>query len=540
MSKFVFRSSQTIGAAAAELDEQYLRQCFIDNGDLQILSDCEDPRRILLGRTGSGKSALIARLAKTADNVIIIRPESLALSYVSNSGVVEFFANAGVKMDIFYRLLWRHVLVVEILKARFHIDTEDRKRSFIESLWRLIPKNKQHETALEYLRQWGESFWKETEYRVQEVTSTLESELKGAAGASVPNVASLSAGAARRLTEEERQEVVNRGQEVVDRVQIRELSSVIDLLREVLLSDPQRRFYVAIDKLDEDWAEDPIRFRLIRALIETSLDFARIANLKVVVALRNDLLDRVFRYTRDAGFQEEKYRTSALQLTWTRDQLIQLIDSRIQVLVREKYTKRQPSHEDLLPSRIGKQTAIDYMLERTHFRPRDLIQFFNACIHHASGKVSISERVLIEAEGTYSRERLRALADDWYGLYPNLLHLSRLLQGRKDIFLLQDIPQEELETNCLQLLVPGLGVEGIDFQYMKNLYEGAMDPDEYRDNVVLILYKTGLVGLKPRQEMQVSWADSATQSVSRAELGADTRIYPHKAYWRTLGIPGVK
>ena len=59
-----------------------------------------------------------------------------------------------------------------------------------------------------------------------------------------------------------------------------------------------------------------------------------------------------------------------------------------------------------------------------------------------------------------------------------------------------------------------------------------------KDIYISIVGTIGLVGLKPRQELQVSWADTAPQSVSRAELGPDTRIYPHRAYWRTLGIPG--
>ena len=179
MGKFIFKSNQTIGAAAAELDEYYLSQCFIDTGDLPIICDCEDPRRLLVGRTGAGKSAIIMKLPDCVENLIIIRPESLALTYISNSNVIKFFIEAGVKMDIFYRLLWRHVFVVEILKSRFKIESEDSKKSFIDSLWRLVPKNKKHELALEYLRDWGESFWKETEYRIQEVTTKLEDELKG-------------------------------------------------------------------------------------------------------------------------------------------------------------------------------------------------------------------------------------------------------------------------------------------------------------------------------------------------------------------------
>jgi hypothetical protein len=76
----------------------------------------------------------------------------------------------------------------------------------------------------------------------------------------------------------------------------------------------QKKYYIVIDRLDEEWVENKLRFRLICELIETSIEFTRIANVKVIVALRNDLLDQVYRFTRDPGFQEEKYRSSSLDL----------------------------------------------------------------------------------------------------------------------------------------------------------------------------------------------------------------------------------
>src|SRR3990172_12605464 len=147
--KFIFRSNQIIGAASAESDEYYLNKCFVDTGDLYILQNCEDPRNILVGRTGTGKSALISRLYETEDHVLQISPESLSLAYISNSNVLKFFSEAGVKMDIFYRLLWKHVFCVEILKEHFKIDSEKRKKSFLEKLWSIIPRNKQDEMALD-------------------------------------------------------------------------------------------------------------------------------------------------------------------------------------------------------------------------------------------------------------------------------------------------------------------------------------------------------------------------------------------------------
>ena len=75
--KFRFRKLDNIGATDAEEDESFLQDCFVDIGDLQALHDMNSPRRIVVGRTGAGKSALLLRLAETEDRVIPVRPESL-------------------------------------------------------------------------------------------------------------------------------------------------------------------------------------------------------------------------------------------------------------------------------------------------------------------------------------------------------------------------------------------------------------------------------------------------------------------------------
>jgi hypothetical protein len=284
--RFIFRSTQTIGAAAAEQDDSYLTDCFVETGALSILSDCADHRCILVGRTGAGKSALIARLREENEHAIAIQPDSLSLAYISNSTVIKFFADAGVNLNLFYRLLWRHVFVVEVLKERFGIDSENQTQGFLMGIWNTITRNKKNEMALDYLKEWGDSFWQETDYRVKEVTSKLEKDLQSAVEASVPSFGKLTFSAAKKLTTEEKEEIVNRGQQVVNKIQIKELSGIMDLLDEVLLSDRKKKYYITIDKLDEDWVEDKLRFHLIRALIETGLEFTKISNVKVVIALR--------------------------------------------------------------------------------------------------------------------------------------------------------------------------------------------------------------------------------------------------------------
>ena len=110
-SEFKFRKTDTIGAASAEDDVEFLKACFVETEDYEVMKTKEDIRQIVLGRTGSGKSALFEYLKlEYPDRVISIEPHELALTHVSNSSVIKYFSDLGVNLDPFYKLLWRHVL----------------------------------------------------------------------------------------------------------------------------------------------------------------------------------------------------------------------------------------------------------------------------------------------------------------------------------------------------------------------------------------------------------------------------------------------
>ena len=147
-----FRTTDTVGVADAESDHLFLDECFVDTGEANLLLDCADHRRIVLGRTGAGKTALLNQLLEQSVTAIRIRPESLALAYISNSTILQFVYSLGVSLDIVFKLLWRHVFTVEIVKAHFHLDSPNAKEGLVEWLRSVFSdKKRQHEKALAYL-----------------------------------------------------------------------------------------------------------------------------------------------------------------------------------------------------------------------------------------------------------------------------------------------------------------------------------------------------------------------------------------------------
>jgi hypothetical protein len=310
---FTFRKHASLGATAAEEDEAFLRECFVDNGTLTVLKDCHDHRRILLGRTGAGKTALIRYLAEQNQEVIALNPETLAFNNLTSSVTLQFFLDAGVKLNLFFKLLWRHVLTVELLRHKYKLKSKQDTITLITRFKKLLGKDQSKERALEYLRQWGEEFWEDSEYRIKEITQKFESDLTSSLEGAIPP-AQIKVGAAKRLSEEHKSEVFTRGMNVVNKTQMKVLTDVLKFLAEDVFDDEQCPVYVCIDRLDDNWVDDRFRYLLIRSLIETIRDFLQVKNVKVVACFRTDLLERVFRETRDSGFQEEKYRSLYLNM----------------------------------------------------------------------------------------------------------------------------------------------------------------------------------------------------------------------------------
>jgi hypothetical protein len=65
--------------------------------------------------------------------------------------------------------------------------------------------------------------------------------------------------------------------------------------------------------------------------------FRKIRDLKVVVALRSDVIERVLLESSHTGFQRERYDDYLLKIKWTKDQLWKLVETRInyKILIRE-------------------------------------------------------------------------------------------------------------------------------------------------------------------------------------------------------------
>lgn len=535
MDEIIIKRGIKLGELDAEADSDLLGACFVDNGHLEGLLDISSPASVVLGRTGSGKSALLFKISQQVEYSAQLDPNDISIRFLEHSNIIQFFNELDVKLDLFYRMLWRHLLTVELLKLRYDLRTEAENRSFISRINNWVGRDNIKNRALEYFTDWGDRFWLETDEQLQELTSKFTRDIKSKLGSKFCDV-DISVEGARSLSEEVRKEIKSLATQVVSGIQIKKLNEVLDLLAEFAFNDPQKRYYILIDKLDEDWAETDTRCRFIRALIEETKSMRRIPQVKIVTALRRDLLDLVFDKTRDSGFQEEKYEAYMVPLIWTKEDLKSLISARVQEVYRRQYTSRRVIFADVFPSQVKGETgeAIDYIVERTLFRPRDAIQFCNECFIAAAGRPRVSWRAIYAAEASYSTKRLKSLKEEWSEYYPALEFSLEILRGLAIPFTRSALSGGRFEEVAMELH----DQSEIDpcVKVVRKMYAAAskVTESEAVSQLLMCFYHVGVIGIKISTRDTFIWSHIDQTRVSRSEIKRANQIKVHKMFRHVL------
>lgn len=262
-------SGFNLGGQQAEADP-LLDDAFYKTSQFKAIADRDDPHCFLIGRTGSGKSALLRQIeSQYPGHVIRITPEDLALTYVADLQAVRWLDQQGVHLDPLFIALWKHVFLIELIKHRYKVNSPDAKQNFIAALSEKIKKDRSKLEALRYLEDFQGKFWCEADERVREIADRFETQIRAEAGVKIGS--SLAASAGEIQSGEERRELVARFQRIVNETQLPRLNQMIKVLDEDILSSQQHFVTIVIDDLDQDWVDDRVTNSLIRCLFRAVL-----------------------------------------------------------------------------------------------------------------------------------------------------------------------------------------------------------------------------------------------------------------------------
>jgi hypothetical protein len=235
------RSGFNLGGEQAEADP-LLHDAFYESGDYFAIRSNLDPRCFIIGRTGGGKSAALHRLKDAdPDHVIRITPEDLSLPYITDLGVIRYLDSIGVHLDLLFIALWKHVLLVELIRQRYNVDSPAAKQNFLQTLKEQVRRDPAKQAALDYLDEFEGKFWCEADERVREITQQFErridAEAKAGIGVSGVGQASVGTGGEASYSSEVRSEQAERFQRIVNDTQLARLNKMLNVLDEDILDN---------------------------------------------------------------------------------------------------------------------------------------------------------------------------------------------------------------------------------------------------------------------------------------------------------------
>jgi hypothetical protein len=211
-------------------------------------------------------------------------------------------------------------------------------------------------------------------------------------------------------------------------------------------------------------------------------------------------------------------------------------------LLSSRYSKNSKlTYADILPATVSGVDAIDYILERTLMRPRDVIEFLNICIKEVSLETGfITEDTILDAEAEYSQSRLNALAFEWFNDYPGLKRWTKILNSKKISFNVNEIS----ENDILEILIDYIdNPPETDYGSVDLLLKLALDTrdekisvETLKNRLMHIFYSIGLVGIKNSGDRKISWSDSSKYGKSLTDIEPETEIRIHPCYVRSLRI----
>ena len=402
----------------------------------------------------------------------------------------------------------------------------------------MLPKKKNHKAKqlIDYGEEWGEKYFLTHEVRIKEIEERLSKQLKAELGGQFDVITGQLSGE-RTSDRTVLKEVVHKTQQIVNGVQVQQLDAIMQLVDEEILSDDQKPYYVVIDDLDRDWVEKEYAYDLIEALLEEVRHFAQFSNIKVIVALRTNIIDKLNeRFSDKRGRQREKLEDLFLRLMWSREQLTKMMDLRVKLVLREQYGDAV-TLDGVLPRPKGRkqrgQTGADYILDRIFDLPRDLITFMNCCLEKLErGEIRWSSVVASEAE--YSDRRLDAIIDEWGENYPGLRDFLDLARGLPQTFRVSEFPQNDVYAYVAEHETDEPGTLGR--MLYKTMFEEENElTDVCSDLIIPLLFQLGIIGIKQTVEEAVRYSYEYPRPPT-LQIKPDMQIRVHPALHRALHI----
>jgi energy-coupling factor transporter ATP-binding protein EcfA2 len=484
-------STLSFGALAAERDTGLRDYFFESESYKRVLSGAKS---VIMGPRGSGKTALFKMVAdhQKAQGSIVMELSPEEYSYELLSQTLHAEAQGSWAKQGAYAAAWKYLMYVLAMKkamtAGSRVKTGPDKKIY------------------EYLRDRHKG-------GADNPIGLLISYLKRLEGLKLGQYeASLKAKQLHQL------------------YKLEEISELLDPLNEIA---GRKGLVILVDELDRGWdaSEDAIAF--VAGLFQAAVSIAdRTPNVRVLVSLRRELYENIPALYEDA----QKVRDIVETVEWDEEQLLELITRRIghSITGAQQLSSEEKWNLIFAGTLAYRRTkSFNYMVDRTLYRPRELIQFctdVRDTAQQAGTDFPVDYDRISEAELSYSEARLKDISAEYRFQYPGLVSVFETFRGMTFA-----LDRDDLEHHLIQISLEDIPV---DEDAQKWCTEA--EPDVLID----ILWRVGFLraqavgGLKARRRSGSSYLGS--HQVRNLNLRALKRFHVHPMFRAHLGMKEKK
>jgi hypothetical protein len=476
--------SSPLGDIRAESDHRMLDRAFYETADYKSLLE-SDEKVVVVGRRGTGKSALTFRLSEEwkdsrdgkSSILIVVSPDehhTLALEpYITRVGTKFLPIRAASRM------LWKYGLLLQVAQA---LSSRYKTKDLVAESAPLIA----------HLHIWGKQ---ETHFY-----DKLRSTLKRTLAAGVP-------------TEEF----------------IAHLSDTLEIpviekeLRKVL--DAARPVRILVDRLDEGFDPSTAGVAFIDGVVTAAIDIATVFRGKIrpLIFLRDNIFRAVAYHDQDYARNIEG---QTLRLHWDVNTLFYMVCNRIRAAFDDKQQNNKRLWNRYVSHELVDEDGFRHCLKFTLYRPRDILILLNSAFENASKRDLSSAMTTIgltdieRSAKTISDNRLDDLRKEYRHIFPSIDQAVAAFGDRN--------PEMPLEVACDRL--SGLmsnSTNDSSIQTELAIYEHPIE-------LVRTLYSVGFFGVHDSASSSFVFShDGRRQDV---ELLPAQNLLIHPCYWMGLNL----
>ena len=466
------------GDVRAEHDHEMLDKSFLESQNYRTLFESRD-RFIVVGRRGTGKSALTYRLEKDWKErkflTIVIAPREEEV--IGIRPIAELFGNSVTKIRAGIKLAWRYTLLLEVALL-------------CQKYYKTANEIDKYETLAAHVKNWAKC----GSNPFSRMRATLRTRLHG---------------------------ISNPEDRIADIHDLLQLNCITDEVTK-LTQSLNKNIVILIDRLDEGYEPDTIGIGIVDGIIygTDELRNALGEKLQAIVFLR----DNIFRgiQTEDMDFSRN-LESQVLRLHWDPEELLYMVCKRIRVALNIAHESDIKVWNAITSSELHGRDGFRRCLRLTLYRPRDVIALLNAAIEQArrqQREATLIEKDFHESSKQISMTRFDDLGKEYSTIFPGVTQLTNAFANGATQFSVDDAiriikrVQDDKSINAKAL--QHLRIIGSEVEIAKELYG------------------IGFFGILDKQNS--NWVFSHDGKKANKNISIGDSLMVHPCYWNALNL----